>query len=79
MKDGTQLTEDEIFACLDGEPDLITPEVEKEQERAASSICPVCKGIGGSLANHPTEPFLPNAILPNHVIRCGSCQALYDK
>jgi NAD-dependent SIR2 family protein deacetylase len=74
-----QLTEAEIRKCLEGIPDVITPEVQKEEDRAASSRCPVCFTVGGSLVVHPRQPHIPNGILPNLVVRCRQCQTIYDK
>jgi len=74
-----QLTEAEIKKCLNGIPDIISPKADKEREKANGSICPSCGSVGGALITHPKIPFLPNAILPNLVVRCGSCQTVYDK
>ena len=71
------LSEKRIRELLEGQEDLLTPLVKKEEAFFRSRSCPLCHGAAVPFVDEK-RPFVPNNPLPNRRLRCSSCGAEFD-
>ena len=72
------LTQDEIWKLLEGQEDVLTPLVKKEQVFFRNSACPICGAYSHSQTVNAHRPFSQGSPLPNIVLRCLQCQTEFD-
>jgi len=72
------LTQDEIWKLLEGQEDVLTPLVKKEQTFFRNCACPTCGSFSNSPFVNPRRPFSPGSPLPNTLLKCLQCQTEYD-
>lgn len=74
----TEMDPEEVTKLLQGVPDIITPEVKKQDAFLRMTPCRSC----GSTTTTPTInkdlPFRRGEILPNRVLLCNKCNAMTD-
>jgi hypothetical protein len=71
-------TQDEIRILLEGQPNLLKPLAEQEQEFLKRCCCPNCGGSSLSQFVNPGRPFSPGSPLPNMLLKCLQCGAESD-
>ena len=72
------LTQDEIWKLLEGQEDVLTPLVKKEQAFFRNSACPLCGAYSHCQTVNAHRPFTPGSPLPNIILRCLQCQTEFD-
>lgn len=78
MGHGKPLTQDEIWKLLEGQEDVLTPLVKKEQAFFRNCACPACGSFSHSQFVNPRRPFAPGSPLPNTLLKCLDCQTEFD-
>jgi hypothetical protein len=67
-----------IRKALEGQQDLLAPEVAKEGAFFRNSTCPSCGGAGLSPTINAKKPFTPGVPLPNKILTCLGCGTEFD-
>jgi hypothetical protein len=78
MGHGKQLTQDEIWKLLEGQEDVLTPLMKKEQAFFRNSSCPACGATSHTQTVNTRRPFSQGSPLPNIILRCLQCQTEFD-
>lgn len=73
-----QLSQDDIWKLLEGQEDVLTPLVQKEQSFFRNSTCPACGGASHLPFVNPRRPFSQGSPLPNKLLKCLQCEAEFD-
>jgi len=67
-----------IRKLLEGQEDVLTPQIRKEQAYFRALPCPVCRNQATTSLIDGARPFSPGAILPNRVLVCTRCETEFD-
>lgn len=67
-----------IRQLLEGQEDVLTPQIQKEQAYFRALPCPVCRNQATTSMIDGVNPFSPGATLPNRVLVCTRCSAEFD-
>ena len=78
MEQRKPLTQDEIWKLLEGQEDVLTPLVKKEQAFFRNSTCPSCGGSSHLPFVNPRRPFSQGSPLPNKILKCLQCETEFD-
>lgn len=73
-----ELDPDVARKALEGQQDLLTPEVRKEEAFFRNSSCPNCSAQSLEATINVKKPFSPGAPLPNKILRCLMCRTEFD-
>lgn len=73
-----ELDPDVVRKALEGQQDLLTPEVRKEEAFLRHCTCPNCNTSSFETMVNVRKPFSPGVALPNKILRCMGCRAEFD-
>lgn len=73
-----ELSTETIRALLEGQEDLLSGEVRKEEAVFRNTPCPECRGFQHSPFILSTRPFSPMSPLPKKHLRCLGCGCEFD-
>jgi len=73
-----ELDPEVIWKALEGQEDLLAPEVKKEQALFRNTACPSCGAYELEQVLNAKRPFTPGLPLPNKTLRCMRCQTEFD-
>lgn len=73
-----ELSTEQIWAALEGQQDLLSGEVKKEEAVFRNTPCPECRGFQHSPFIFSTRPFSPLSALPKKHLRCLDCGCEFD-
>jgi hypothetical protein len=65
-----ELDPDVVLKLLEGQQDLLTPELKKEEALFRNTSCPTCGARGLEAVINEKRPFNPGVPLPNRFLRC---------
>lgn len=65
-----ELDPDVVLKLLEGQQDLLTPELKKEEAFFRNTSCPTCGERGLEAVLNEKRPFSPGVPLPNKFLRC---------
>jgi hypothetical protein len=78
MRGLKELSAETIWKALEGQKDILTPEVEKEMAFFRQSSCPQCQGSQLAPFVDPKRPFSPGTPLPKKLLRCLACKCEFN-
>jgi hypothetical protein len=78
MEHRKPLSQDEIWKLLEGQEDILTPLVKKEQAFFRNCPCPSCGEYSHSQLVNARRPFSEGSPLPNIVLKCLHCRTEFD-
>lgn len=73
-----QLSQDDIWKLLEGQEDVLTPLVKKEEAFFRNKACPACDGASHLPFVNPRRPFTQGSPLPNKLLKCLHCETEFD-
>ncbi len=73
-----ELDPEVIKKLLEGQEDLLTKEVQKEEAFFKNSYCPKCKSIYLESFVDPNKPFISGSPLPNKRLKCIDCRTEFN-
>lgn len=73
-----ELDPEVVRKALEGQQDLLAPEVKKEEALFRNSQCPCCGAFEHEAVLNVRRPFTPGVPLPNRVLRCSRCHSEFD-
>lgn len=66
-----------VLKALEGQVDILTPELQRHQEYFKNLTCPHCQGSVVPVLD-PKHLFRENAILPNYMAECTNCKCQFE-
>lgn len=78
MTNFKELDQDEIRKLLEGQENVLTPELTREETFFRHVTCPMCRSSSHESFISSTRPFYAGSILPTKVLRCLSCSTEFD-
>lgn len=73
-----EMDPEKILALIEGQPNILAGEVEKERAFLEHSCCPVCGAYGCESFTNPRRPFTPGVPLSNKLLRCPQCKTEFE-
>ena len=77
MASFTEMDPQDVLAILEGQEDLLTPEVEKTREFFEQVTCVQC-GDDVRAVVDSKRPFRPGMKTPNYLAECVACECLFS-
>lgn len=73
-----ELDPEVVRKALEGEVDILTPMVKKEEAFFRNQVCPVCDSTSSEAFLNASNPFTAGSPLPNKRLRCLDCKTEFD-
>ena len=72
-----EMKEVEVLKLLEGQIDVLTPEIKKHEEYFSKLQCPYCGG-GCHPFVSPEKLFESHSILPKYLAECNECECQFE-
>ena len=66
-----------VLKALEGQEDILTPEVVRHQQYFRNLSCPRCQTSVMPIVN-PRQLFRENALLPTFLAKCTGCECVFE-
>lgn len=67
-----------IWKAIEGQKDILSPMVQKEEAFFRNVACPVCTSKNHEAFINASNPFSPGVALPNKLLKCQQCGTEFD-
>lgn len=73
-----ELDPEVVRRALEGQVDILTPMLKKEEAFFRNSACPECRSANHEPFVNAAKPFTEGVALPNRLLRCLECKTEFD-
>lgn len=71
------MPKERVLKALEGQEDVLTPEVERHRQYFTTLTCPRCQSSVIPVLD-PRHLYRENALLPNYLAECTSCRCQFE-
>lgn len=73
-----EMDQELVRKLLEGQENVISPAVLKEQTMLSGAVCPACSGDSTQAMVNAKRPFTKGKVLSNKILKCLTCQSEFD-